>query len=50
LEYEFLSLIDFTLFVDEIIFEKYNNYLIEAPKDIEYEVTEENEETGLKSV
>jgi hypothetical protein len=43
LEYEFLSLIDFTLYVDEEIFEKYNNYLIEAPQDIEYEETEEIE-------
>jgi hypothetical protein len=47
LEYEFLSLIDFTLFIDEEIFEKYNNYLIEAPKDIEYE---EIEEIGLENI
>ena len=47
MEYEFLSLIDFTLYVDEEIFEKYNNYLIEAPKDIEYE---EIEEIGLENI
>jgi hypothetical protein len=35
LEYEFLSLIDFSLYVDDIIFNKYNNYLIEAPEEIE---------------
>ena len=35
LEYEFLSLIDFSLYVDDIIFNKYNNYLIDAPEEIE---------------
>lgn len=42
LEYEFLSLIEFNLFVSEEVFDKYNNYIKSVELD-EEEETEENE-------
>ena len=40
LEYEFLSLIDFNLYVSEDVFDKYNNYI----KSVDIEEDEETEE------
>ena len=40
LEYEFLSLIDFNLYVSEEVFDKYNNYI----KSVEFDEDEETEE------
>ena len=41
LEYEFLSLIEFNLFVNEDVFKKYNTYLISAHDNDEEEENEE---------
>lgn len=43
LEYEFLSLIDFNLFVNEDVFNKYNSYLISAHENDEYEEEEDDD-------
>ena len=44
LEYEFLSLIEFNLFVNEEVFNKYNTYLISAHDDEDDNEEEEKEE------
>lgn len=50
LEYEFLTLIDFNLFVDEQLFNKYNDYLISFQyDDEENEVEEEEDEAEGKN-
>lgn len=43
LEYEFLSLIDFNLYVSEEVFDKYNNYI----KSVEFDEDEETEEDEI---
>lgn len=43
LEYEFLSLIDFNLYVSEEVFDKYNNYI----KSVELDEDEETEEDEI---
>ncbi len=43
LEYEFLSLIDFNLFVNEDVFNKYNSYLISAHENDDYEEEEDDD-------
>ena len=49
LEYEFLSLIEFNLFVNEEVFNKYNTYLISAHDDEDDNEEEEEKEEVINT-
>ena len=50
LEYEFLSLIEFNLFVSEEVFDKYNNYIKSVELDEEEETEEDEIEQGQRTM